>query len=143
MQRSPKRQQPLAPEDLRARLTKYCAQREALEEELVAAGFVDEERFAHSFVREKFRFNGWGRVKLRYELQGHGLAAGLIEQALEAELEPAAYAALADRLLADKRQQLADAGLAEQRQKAGRYLQQRGFTMEEIQAALARAGLAD
>ncbi len=50
---------------------------------LVAERFVDDERFANAFVRDKLRFNGWGRQKIAYKLRTLGVASNIIEKALE------------------------------------------------------------
>ncbi len=44
--------------------------------------FLDEARYARSFVGGKFRSNHWGRVKIRYTLRQKGIPAALIEAAL-------------------------------------------------------------
>ena len=38
-------------------------------ERLVQERFIDEERYAIAFAKDKFRFSGWGRIKIRYALQ--------------------------------------------------------------------------
>ena len=37
-------------------------------ERLVQERFIDEERYAIAFAKDKFRFSGWGRIKIRYAL---------------------------------------------------------------------------
>ncbi len=36
---------------------------------LVKERFIDEERYAKAFVRDKFRYNHWGRVRIEQELR--------------------------------------------------------------------------
>lgn len=38
-------------------------------ERLVQERFIDEGRYAIAFAKDKFRFSGWGRIKIRYALQ--------------------------------------------------------------------------
>ena len=45
--------------------------------------FVDDARFARVFVRDKYRFNRWGRIKLRMELRTRGVADSIIDEAFE------------------------------------------------------------
>lgn len=45
--------------------------------------FVDDARFARVFVRDKYRFNRWGRIKLRMELRARGIADDIINEAFE------------------------------------------------------------
>lgn len=49
---------------------------------LLKEKYVDETRFAHAFVRDKFRYNHWGEVRIRHELQLRGIDANTIEDAL-------------------------------------------------------------
>jgi len=45
--------------------------------------FIDEQRFALAFVRGKLENNKWGKIKIKYEMQGRGLDAKTIISALE------------------------------------------------------------
>lgn len=95
------------PDEAYARLATYCATAErsaadirrklrgwevdpelyeAILDRLERESFLDEARFARAFVRDKYRFNGWGPVRLRTELRRHQLPSDLIDEAL-AELE--------------------------------------------------------
>ena len=49
-------------------------------------GYLNEERFARAFVRDKYRFNGWGPLRLQAELRRHRIPSHLIDAAIE-ELE--------------------------------------------------------
>jgi len=51
-------------------------------EVLLKEGFIDETRYAKAFSHDKFGFNKWGRVKIRYELQRKGLSSPDIEAGL-------------------------------------------------------------
>lgn len=50
---------------------------------LIADKFIDEERFAAAYVRDKFRLSGWGRRKIVYNLVQLGIPADRIEKALQ------------------------------------------------------------
>lgn len=113
------------PDEAYARLANYCAASEhsamevrrklrlwelpseiseAIVDRLEQEGFLDLERFAHAFVRDKYRFNGWGSMRLRAELRKHQLPTHLIDEALaslEEELEENEDNQL-ERLLASK-----------------------------------------
>ncbi len=41
---------------------------------LIAHGFLNEERFARSFVRGKFRIKKWGRVRITRELKNRDIS---------------------------------------------------------------------
>ena len=51
-------------------------------EELLNDGFINEARYAKAFCHDKFIFNKWGRVKIRYELLKKGLSTTDIEAGL-------------------------------------------------------------
>lgn len=103
----PKEKKSYSPDEAYAKAASYCAlaerstadlQRkfrdwgvagelhEALIDRLHQEGFLDPERFVRAFVRDKYRFNGWGPVRLRQELRKHRISSQLIDSAL-AELE--------------------------------------------------------
>ena len=55
---------------------------EQMMQELLEDGFVDDARFAESFVRGKMTYNRWGRVKIRAELLQRGVSSNIIAEQL-------------------------------------------------------------
>ena len=51
--------------------------------ELVADNFLNEERFARSYARGKFRIKQWGRIRIRQELQRRAISDYCIRKAME------------------------------------------------------------
>ena len=51
-------------------------------QQLVAQGFVDDRRYARAFVKDRFAFNGWGRIKIAHQLRLKGIAGDVIDEAL-------------------------------------------------------------
>ena len=49
---------------------------------LVADRFIDDQRYADAFVREKVRLSGWGEYKIRQALQRKQIAKEVIDRAL-------------------------------------------------------------
>lgn len=49
---------------------------------LVRDRFIDDNRYAEAFVREKLRLSGWGAYKIRMTLQRKGVAKAIIDDAL-------------------------------------------------------------
>ena len=49
---------------------------------LLKEKFIDEKRYARAFVNDKFRFNHWGKYKIRCELYRKGVKECDIEEAL-------------------------------------------------------------
>ena len=54
---------------------------------LVEDRYVDDARYAQAFAREKATIQGWGPVKIRFQLRGKGIEDSIITQALK-EIEP-------------------------------------------------------
>lgn len=61
---------------------------------LVCERFIDDSRYAETFVREKLRLSGWGEYKLRAALQRKGIA----RETVDAALQQADRTQMADRL---------------------------------------------
>ncbi|MBR1575182.1 MAG: RecX family transcriptional regulator [Bacteroidales bacterium] len=54
---------------------------------LVKDRFVDDLRYASAFARDKACLDGWGPVKIRFQLRGKGIDAATVEEAL-ASVDP-------------------------------------------------------
>lgn len=50
---------------------------------LIKENFINESRFAEAFVRDKFKYNKWGKVKIMAHLRAKKLATGVISSALD------------------------------------------------------------
>jgi regulatory protein len=51
--------------------------------QLEQEGFLNELRYAKAAANDQYKFNKWGRIKIRYYLQQHGIPAAVISEALE------------------------------------------------------------
>lgn len=58
------------------------SQRTGVLQRLVAARFIDDERYTEAFVREKINLSGWGTYKIRQALQRKGIDRRTIDAAL-------------------------------------------------------------
>lgn len=76
-----------APADIRDKLHKWglsaCDATQVLQA-LMLQGFLDEQRYARAFVKDRFAFNGWGRIKIAHQLRQKGIPAAIIEEAMAA-----------------------------------------------------------
>jgi len=52
-------------------------------ERLQQEKFLDEKRYVRAFVRDRFRFNKWGRIKIRYMLRQKGVPSDLVDEGIE------------------------------------------------------------
>ena len=80
---------------------------------LVEDRYVDDARYASAFAREKATIQGWGPVKIRFQLRGKGITDAVIAEALQ-EIEPEKAGDKLERLLTAKARTLQ--GLARQRE---------------------------
>ncbi len=49
---------------------------------LISDNFINEKRYCNYFVKDKFRFNKWGKIKISYALKQKGLKDEQINEAL-------------------------------------------------------------
>ena len=94
-------------------------------------GFVDEERFAMAFSRDKFRQNKWGKVRIRIELERRGLESSTIEGGL-GSIPENEYLETIQRLVDKKKSTLRDTNKFILHQKVVRYLVGKGFEADLV-----------
>ena len=102
-------------------------------EALVADKYVDDARYASAFAREKASLQGWGPIKIRFQLRGTGVPDSVITAALE-EIEPEKADARLEKLLAAKARTLE--GDPQFRLKLLKFALSRGYEYDAVEAAL-------
>lgn len=107
-------------------------------QQLRADRFVDDARYAAYFVRDKARFNRWGRSKIALALRAKGLDPALAEAAL-AELDPEQDALTLAELLTSKQRQVKARSTYELRGKLIRFGLSRGFPPALVVAQVDKA----
>lgn len=113
--------------------------RDIVIKELVKQKFVDDLRFTIAYVRDKVRFNQWGRVKIRYMLSAKKIPGQIIDRALD-EIDMEVYTEVLKDLLQKKDKTLkSEADPWIRKQKLIRFAVSRGFEMDEIYQALPRS----
>ena len=88
--------------------------------------FVNDERFAKSFVRGKVNQSGWGLNKIRFHLMQKGIAKELIDEALGQTDEEVYRQRLID-ILKTKSKTVKAASDFEKKRKLAAYAMQKGF----------------
>lgn len=119
--------------DVRQKLRQWGATNEDTESiiaHLQAERFVDELRYCQAFVHDKLLYQGWGRMKMRAQLQAKHLSTAAIKQALN-EIDRDTYMSVLTRVLATKKRSIKSAD-PQAREKLIRFAMQRGFTYDEI-----------
>lgn len=102
---------------------------------LIDERFVDDERYAGFFVRDKIRFDHWGRRKIEQALRRKGVAGDISRRVLDA-VPDSDYAAVLTDLLASKRRSTKAASDYELNCKLIRFALGRGFGMDIIRRCI-------
>lgn len=102
---------------------------------LIDERFLDEERFTRYFVRDKFKFNQWGRVKIAFMLKAKKIQPELIQQSLDA-IDEDEYFEMLEKLLREKARKTKFMNEYDKKGKLYRFAQSRGFENEAIGTAL-------
>lgn len=102
------------------------AAREVIILRLLQEDFLNEERFARSFVRGKFRIKKWGRIKIKQELKFREISAPVIRIALT-EIEERAYHQTLEDLLQKKTDAVKEVDPFKKRKKLADYLLRKGY----------------
>ena len=109
--------------------------------ELIKEKYLDEERFARSFARGRFKMKRWGRQKISRELKQRDVSAYCIKKALT-EIDEAEYEQVLEDELT-RRARLEKKGLHPylKRRKLADYMFQRGYESHLTWAAIDRLSL--
>ncbi|TKG92458.1 RecX family transcriptional regulator [Puteibacter caeruleilacunae] len=94
--------------------------------QLTSQKFIDDERYAHYFVRDKFRFNKWGKTKIAFQLRQKQISQEVISAALE-EINEEEYIDLAKELISAKIPKTKGKNQWDINSKIIRFMQGRGF----------------
>ncbi len=100
-----------------------------------ASGFVDDERFARSYARGKFRIKKWGRARIRQELKLREISASTIQKGLS-EIDGEEYFATLEREAEKKWEKTKETDAYKKRYLVTKYLMSKGFEQDLIQEAL-------
>jgi len=102
-------------------------------EQLVADKYVDDVRYASAYAREKAGLQGWGPVKIRFQLRAKGVSDADIASALQ-DIEPEKAEARLEKLLAAKARALE--GDPQFRLKLLKFALSRGYEYDTVEAVL-------
>ena len=119
-----------AESDLREKLRKWevsPADADRIIQRLKEENFLSDERYARAFVRDKARFNGWGRIKIAHALRQKHIDSQWIELALADEIDEAAYHDTLIRLMQGKLRSVASREPQAARAALLRFAASRGF----------------
>lgn len=104
-------------------------------ERLVKERYVDDERYARAFVKDKVRYNKWGRRKVEQALWQKRIDEDIRQQVLD-EVDEEEYLAVLRPLLKQKRKSTKAQSDYELNQKLMRFAIGRGFTFDIIRQCI-------
>lgn len=113
-------------EEEAARLTAY----------LIHERFIDDRRFAHAFVNDKFTYQHWGRTKIRYMLRQKGIEDAVIHEVFEEVIDTEDYLEACKEILATKIRPMERPFSPNDRARLYRFAAQRGFEPAVIGQAI-------
>ncbi|MBO4722276.1 MAG: RecX family transcriptional regulator [Muribaculaceae bacterium] len=149
---------PITPENAFLRLATLCARSEQAEgdlrkklhdwgltesdsDDIIARlkqeRYLDNERYARAYCRDKLRFNGWGRIKIAFMLRGKDIEQEYIDAAL-AEINEEQYASILEDALIAKAKTLIGKSDEQMQVSLLRFASSRGFEQSAIFRAMTR-----
>ncbi|GAA4378235.1 regulatory protein RecX [Hymenobacter koreensis] len=156
MEDAPRKRKTYTPGEALQKIASFCAYQErshkevedklrsyGLDEEeageitirLVREKLLDDERFARSFVRGKYRLKKWGRRRIRQELKMRGVSEFCIKAGMS-EIDGDEYYRNLVELLEKKNALEKESNPHKRRQKLTLYVTAKGYEGEFIQDAL-------
>ncbi len=98
---------------------------------LLEHDFLNEERFAKSFARGKFRIKKWGKQRITRELKARDISAYNIKTALK-EIEEADYLESLVDLISKKNKEVKEENIFKRKKKIYDFLAYRGYESDLI-----------
>ena len=93
---------------------------------LIKENFINESRFATAFVRDKFNYNKWGKIKIASFLKIKKIPSDIIRSALDS-IDPSAYTKVLRELIAVHRRNVKAKNKYDLKGKLLRYGLSKGF----------------
>ena len=97
--------------------------------------YVDDSRFCRAFIREKMRFNKWGRRKIEMALFQKRIDKKMASEALD-EVDNGEYIAILRPMLRQKERSVKANSEYEKNMKLIKFAMSRGFTFDVIKECL-------
>lgn len=120
--------------EVRSRVLQYEIYGDELEQiisELIEQDYLNEERFARSYVRGKFNIKSWGKVKIIQGLKFKKISQYCIDRGLE-EIDPVNYDETLLKVMSNKRNLIKESDSFKIRQKLFQFALQKGYHSADI-----------
>jgi regulatory protein len=98
---------------------------------LIEERYIDNQRYANSYTKDKFRFNHWGKYKISMMLRSKDISNEIIEDAL-CQIDEEEYLDKLQQILHDKLRSLKYSSEYEKKGKLFKFAQSRGFESSAI-----------
>jgi regulatory protein len=119
--------------DMKAKLNSWNLtserENEAIIQKLLDNKFIEEKRYARSYTRDKFRFNKWGKIKIRIMLKSRGINDNDIEDGL-GMVDYDSYVKMIEEEMNNKRRSIKAKNLFDLKGKLYRFAESRGYEKE-------------
>lgn len=124
--------------DIETKLAKYDLtdeEKTRILRHLVEEKYIDDGRYAEAYVRDKYRFNKWGRIKIAQGLRMKGIDRETIDTAMET-IDEAEYFDILRGLIQSKRRSTKGKNDYEVNGKLIRFATGRGFEFSAIRQCI-------
>ncbi|QYA24596.1 RecX family transcriptional regulator [Gramella sp. MT6] len=98
---------------------------------LMQENFLNEERFARSFVRGKFRIKKWGRIKITQELKKREISSPIIKLGLT-EIKESDYRKTLYELAEKKKEKITEPNSFKKKKKLADHLLRKGYESQLV-----------
>lgn len=103
--------------------------------ELTGEKFLDDSRYAAFYAKDKFRLNGWGKIKITHMMRQKQISQEIIDHALD-QLDDQAYFSACLELIRTKSVSMKESNPFARKGKLYRFAASRGFEPDLIHRAL-------
>ena len=124
--------------EMKEKMTRWGIDEDAQQrvvEYLVANRYVDDRRYARSFVNDKLKYNKWGPRKIEQSLWMKHIDESILREALD-DVDNVEYISVLRPLLTSKRKTTKAETDYEMNQKLLRFAIGRGFTFEQVKEVI-------
>lgn len=124
-----------APQEIYEKLISWGLEEDSAEKivaRLKEEKFLDEARFAHAFVNDKFKYEHWGKVKIAFHLRNKGIEDSLISNTLDDVIDEEEYMSVLSELLKTKMRGMSLPLSQNDKAKLFRFAAQRGFEFRYV-----------
>ncbi len=105
--------------------------REQVIDQLIKEKFIDEERYTRFYIKDKFVFNRWGKIKIKWQLKAKNIYGKNVDEELS-KINDQEYRETLIQLLTNKRKSIKESDKYKIKSSLVRYASSRGFEPDLI-----------